>query len=81
MEKLTYDGKFSTCNSVADKVLGTRDMLRSIGSRVNKPLRIFCNNKRIVLAVHSANMLIKKQSNALAFYRTRGFIASRAIEL
>lgn len=81
VEKSTHGGEFVACNSVVDEVLRVRDMLRSMGYIVNRPSRIFYDNKGVVLAACGAYMLIKKRSTALAFHRTKEAIASGAVEL
>ena len=48
---------------------------------MKQPSCIFCDNKGVVLAVCSMNLVIKKRSIALAFHGTREAIASGAIEL
>ena len=64
-----------------DKVLGVRELLRSLDYKVEGLSRIFFDNKGMVTVVCGVNMTIKKCSIALAFHRIRKAIPTDTVEL
>ena len=52
--------KFAGCNYVIDDVLRTCKVSFSIGYKVNKPSRVLCNNKVVILSACGMNIIIKK---------------------
>ena len=58
-----------------------RELVRSLGYIIDTLSRIFYDNKGVVVATYVINIMIKKHSTALAFYRTREAIVAGAVEL
>ena len=64
-----------------DKILGARELLQSLGYKVEGLSHILYDNKGMVIVAYNLNMTIKKRSTALAFHRIHEAIAAGAIEL
>ena len=80
-EKSTCGCEFVACQNVIEEVLGIRELVRFLGYKVDKPSRIFCDNKGVVVTACSINMMIKKRSIALAFHCVKEAIASGTVEI
>ena len=66
--KSTYESEFIPYEDVIREVLSLRELVRSLDYKVTNPSWIFYDNKSVVVAACSTNIIVKKRSTAMAFH-------------
>ena len=79
VESSTYGAEFNAARTATEDSIEIRYMLRSLGVMVDKPTKLYGNNKAVYYSIAAKEGLCKKRHTSIAFHKLREAAAARII--
>jgi hypothetical protein len=81
VESSTFGSEFVAMRIAIEMIEGLRYKLRMMGTPIDGPCNVFCDNNAVVINSRSPESMLKKKHAAINYHRTREAVAAGVIRI